>query len=200
MKVAFGLKPHSGWAALTVVGCRDEQFVIVDRQRIAIADEPWQKMPYHAAEQLESKAARELVLRGIDAAHRNSVREIRKAIDRERGRGNEVIAIAVLIANAAMPQWSIEEILAVHFRMHKAEGVLFRDTLVEACKVCEVRSVSVPEKLLIETAKQALSASAESVTDRLSALGKSVGAPWGKDQKDAALAAMIALAQEEFQV
>jgi hypothetical protein len=28
---------------------------------------------------------------------------------------------------------------------------------------------------------------------QLNALGKSVGPPWGKDQKDAALAAMIAL-------
>jgi hypothetical protein len=28
---------------------------------------------------------------------------------------------------------------------------------------------------------------------RVAALGKSVGPPWGKDQKDAALAAMIAL-------
>jgi len=28
---------------------------------------------------------------------------------------------------------------------------------------------------------------------RVTALGKSVGAPWGKDQKDAALAALVAL-------
>ena len=35
-----------------------------------------------------------------------------------------------------MPDWSVEEILAVHFRMHKAEGVLFRDALVEAANAC----------------------------------------------------------------
>jgi len=31
-----------------------------------------------------------------------------------------------------MPDWSTDEILAVHFRMHKAEGELFRDALVRA--------------------------------------------------------------------
>jgi len=29
-----------------------------------------------------------------------------------------------------MPDWSTDEILAVHVRMHKAEGELFRDVLV----------------------------------------------------------------------
>jgi len=35
-----------------------------------------------------------------------------------------------------MPDWSIEEILGVHFRMHKAEGVLFRskDTMKKEVK------------------------------------------------------------------
>jgi hypothetical protein len=35
----------------------------------------------------------------------------------------------------AMPDWSIDEILAVHFRMHKTEGVLFRDALARGDRV-----------------------------------------------------------------
>jgi hypothetical protein len=34
MKVAFGMKAHSGWAALVVVGERDGDLVVVDRRRI----------------------------------------------------------------------------------------------------------------------------------------------------------------------
>jgi hypothetical protein len=35
-----------------------------------------------------------------------------------------------------MPDWSIEEILALHFRMHNAEGVLsrFKDTMKKEVK------------------------------------------------------------------
>jgi hypothetical protein len=53
--------------------------------------------------------------------------------------------------------------------------------------------VAIPEKRLTEHAEQALATPAAAVMKRIAALGKSVGPPWGKDQKDAALAAMIAL-------
>jgi hypothetical protein len=92
-----------------------------------------------------------------------------------------------------MPDWTVDEILAVHFRMHKAEGVLFRDALTRAAGSCDLRLVRVPEKQLDENAERALGASMNSLRKTVASLGKSVGPPWGKDQKDAALAAMIAL-------
>ncbi|MBZ5500425.1 MAG: hypothetical protein LAP85_28860 [Acidobacteriia bacterium] len=98
----------------------------------------------------------------------------------------------VLVANP-MPDWSIEEILAVHFRMHKAEGVLFRDALVRATKACGLRLIEIPEKLLTKHAEKALGSPASGLMRKVTTLGKVVGPPWGKDQKDAALAALIAL-------
>jgi hypothetical protein len=92
-----------------------------------------------------------------------------------------------------MPDWSVDEILAVHFRMHKAEGVLFRDVLAQAAEACDLKLVAIPEKSSLEHAEAALGRKAGSLSQQISALGKSVGAPWGKDQKDAALAAIIAL-------
>src|SRR5258706_3744080 len=41
---------------------------------------------------------------------------MRAAMKQERERENEVTACAVLVANP-MPKWSVEQILAVHFRM-----------------------------------------------------------------------------------
>jgi hypothetical protein len=46
---------------------------------------------------------------------------------------------------------------------------------------------------LDEHAERALGSSVDRVRKTIAALGKSVGAPWGRDQKDASLAAMIAL-------
>ena len=192
MKVAFGMKAHSGWAALVVVGAGDGDFAVVDRRRIELVEDEWAKQPYHAAEDLEAGAARALVERGIEAAQRIAVREMRAAVRREQERKNEVTACAVLVANP-MPDWSVEEILAVHFRMHKAEGVLFRDALVRATNAYGLRLVVIPEKLLTKHAESALGSPMSRLTKKVTTLGKSVGPPWGKDQKDAALAAMIAL-------
>ena len=192
MNVAFGMKAHSGWAALVVVGTRDGDVTVVDRRRIELVEDEWAKQPYHAAENLAAGAARNVVERGIEAAQRLAVREMHAAVKREQERRNAVTACAVLVANP-MPDWSIEEILAVHFRMHKAEGVLFRDALVLATTACGLRLVAIPEKLLAEHAERALESPASRLAKKVAALGKVVGPPWGKDQKDAALAAMIAL-------
>jgi hypothetical protein len=192
MKVAFGTKAHSGWAALVVVGKRDGDVVLVDRRRIELAEDDWAKQPYHAAEDLRPDAARELVERGVEAAHRIAVREMRAAVERERERDNEVTGCAVLVG-APMPDWSTKEILAVHFRMHKAEGFLFRDALVRATQACGLRLVAIPEKLLSQHAARVLGTPASGLVKKTAKLGKSAGPPWGKDQKDAALAALIAL-------
>jgi hypothetical protein len=117
---------------------------------------------------------------------------MRTAVKRAREAGQEVAACAVLVVDP-MPDWTVDEILAVHFRMHKAEGVLFRDALARAATSCGLRFLGVPEKQLDDYAERTLASSADSLRKTIAALGKSVGPPWGKDQKDASLAAMIAL-------
>lgn len=195
MKVAFGMKAHSGWAALVVLGTRGDELRVVDRRRVDLVEDDeasWAKQPYHAAEHLTAAAARDLVRRGIEAAHRIAAREMRRAVKRAREAEHEVAACVVLVSDP-MPDWSVDEILAVHFRMHKAEGVLFRDALAAAATACGVKLVRIPEKQLDEHAERTLATSAEDLRRRLASLGKMAGPPWGKDQKDAALAAMIAL-------
>ncbi len=191
MKVVFGLKAHSGWAALVVIGRREGDFVVVDRRRVEMVEEEWAKQPYHAAEGLESKKARDLVKRGIEAARRIAKRELRAAVKRERDRGNEVAGCAVLVGNP-MPDWSVEQILAVHFRMHQAEGMLFRDVLVEAAKACELNLITLPEKTLMQEAEKLLRTPASELVKIVGALGKCAGSPWSKDQKDATIAALVA--------
>src|SRR5438046_278271 len=126
MRVAFGMKAHSGWAALVVLGIRGGELQVVERCRMELVEKDeasWAKQPYHAAEHLNAGDARELVKRGIGSVRRVAVREMRSAARRAREAGHEVAACVVLMVDP-MPDWSVDEILAVHFRMHKAEGVL----------------------------------------------------------------------------
>jgi hypothetical protein len=192
MKVALGLKAHSGWAVLVVIGSAGNEFHVIDRRRIELVDEVWAKQPYHAAEGLEQKEARDLVKLGTRSAYRIARREINLATKRLREQHHEIIACAVLVANP-MPAWSTEEILAVHFRMHKAEGVLFPDALARAAVECQLNLIAISEKQLNEQAEKSLATPLSGVMKEVIALGKVVGAPWGKDQKNAALAAIIAL-------
>jgi len=192
MRVVFGLKSHSGWAALVVVGKQRDELVVVDRRRIELVENSWAKQPYHAAEGLESKAANDLVKRGVDAAQRLALSEMQAALKRERERQNEVIGCSVLVGTA-MPDWNTDEILAVHFRMHKAEGVLFQNALVQAAERCKLNTLTVLEKELMLNASSHLGTPSDLLVKKIAELGKSVGAPWGKDQKDAALAAIMAL-------
>ena len=192
MRVTFGFKAHSGWAALVTLGQTNGDPVVVDRQRVDLAGEAWAKQPYHAAEGLKPAVARDLVKRAIESVHRRAVRELRTAIKRETSRKNEVSGCAVIVGEP-MPDWTVEEILAVHFRMHKAEGVLFRDALARAATSCGVTLVQIPEKQLTTHAEKALKTPAATLAAKIAMLGKSVGPPWGKDQKEAALAALVAL-------
>jgi hypothetical protein len=196
MNVAFGLKAHSGWAALVVLGANPCSLEVVDRRRLELVEEEdvsWAKQPYHAAEHLSADDARRLVERGLDAARRHAVRELRDALARAADSGHDVSGCAVLMG-PPMPDWTVDEILAVHVRMHKAEGVMFRDALAHAATECGQCLVAIPEKQLHDHASRALTAAPRTLTRSIELLGKLVGPPWGKDQKDAALAAMIALA------
>jgi hypothetical protein len=190
MRVVFGLKAHSGWAALVALAKSGNGFTVVDRRRLELVEEEWAKQPYHAAEELETKEARDVVKRGIDAAHRIARRELKTAVKRLRALGNDVVGCAVLVGNP-MPDWSVEQILAVHFRMHQAEGVLFRGALIAGAKAAELKLLTLPEKTLLQEAEKSLRTPASDLLKTVSALGKSAGPPWGKDQKDAALAALV---------
>jgi hypothetical protein len=117
---------------------------------------------------------------------------MREVVARLRERKDEIVACAVLTPDP-MPSWSTEEILAVHFRMHKAEGVLFPDALCRAAEACDLTLVPVPEKQLDSIAAKKLAAPMDKVMQTVALLGKSAGAPWGKDQKTATVAALIAL-------
>jgi len=195
MRACFGLKAHCGWSALVLLGRSKADFAVLDRRRVELVEQDaasWARQPYHAAAGLEPGAARELVERGVEAARRIAIVQMRAAVQSCLESGHEVAACAVLVSEP-MPAWSVDEILAVHFRMHKAEGHLFAEAMAQAARACGLTVIAIREKRLGERAQKALGAPISGLLGRVAALGRSVGPPWGKDQKHAALAAMIAL-------
>jgi hypothetical protein len=199
MDVALGWKPRSGWAALVALGAGRDGLELVQRRRVELvadADAHWAKQPYHAAEDRDAGEACALVARGIASARERAVAEMKATLARAEAAGQRVVGCAVLMGSG-MPDWSTAEILAVHFRMHKAEGELFRDAIARAAEACALRLVAIPEQQLEAHAAKALDAPAERLVRQAAELGRQAGPPWGKDQKQAALAARVALEGRE---
>jgi hypothetical protein len=194
VKVALGFKAHSGWTALVVIGDSGKELQVIDRRRVELVNSAssWAKQPYHAAEDLDPKSAQKLVTKGTEAAHHAAQREMLATVKSLRKQAHEIVACMVLVPGP-MPPWSVAEILAVHFRMHKAEGVLFPEALANAADKCGLNLIRVPEKQLGEHAEKVLATSLSDLTNQILKLGKTVGPPWGKDQKNAALAALVGL-------
>lgn len=195
--MAFGLKAHSGWAALVALSedPRVRSLTLVDRRRLELmdpGDAAWAKQPYHAAEGLDPEDAEEVVRRAVASAHAHAGRALECALAERREGGDEVVGCAVLLG-AGMPGWSLAEILAVHLRMHQAEGELFRDALVAAATRAGLGVMGIREKELEVRAGEALRLPPQERGARLAEVGRRAGAPWGRDQKQAALAAWIAL-------
>jgi hypothetical protein len=188
MKVALGFKAHSGWAATVAVGLQDEHPLLVDRRRLPLVDArsaPWARQPYHAAEGLAPARAQAVVQRGIEAARRAAADYVAAWLQQLDDAGHEVAGGAVL-TGSPMPAWSTEQILAVHIRMHQAEGHLFPDAVAAAVASCGLPLGLIPERELDQLAPSACPWAAD-----LAALGRWAGPPWGVDQKHAAMAALV---------
>jgi hypothetical protein len=195
--VALGFRPHSGWTALVAVAASGRSLEVVDRRRLELVppDEPWAKAPYHAAEGLDPGEADDVVRRGIASARSTAKKNVTALVRELRARGHEIGACGLPLGTG-MPDWSTAQILAVHMRMHKAEGELFRDVLARAGNACGLQVIGIPERELEARAAKTLRATPAELGKRLAEVGKAVGPPWAKDQKDAALAAWVALAQK----
>ena len=195
MRVAFGVKAHSGWAALVAVAEHDATLEIAERRRlelVAAGDADWAKQPYHAAEGLDAADAEDVVARAVASAYAHAEQALATALAARRAAGDEVVGCGVLIG-AGMPAWSVAEILAVHMRMHKAEGELFRSALAAAAPRIGLALSEVREKGLEAEAEAALALATPALRRCLAEAGRRAGPPWARDQKDAALAAWIAL-------
>jgi len=154
---------------------------------------PREMAPYHAAEGLEPKAADRHVKAAIERARKLARAAVTQAMKRCADAGHDVVGCGVLVGTG-MPEWTTDEILAVHVRMHKAEGEMFREILVEAARDCGLDPATLPDKTALDAAAKKLRMPRARLDERIAALGKAAGPPWGQYQKEAAAAALVALA------
>jgi hypothetical protein len=190
-RAALAFKPRTGRAVLAMVAGDLHEPHVIERSEIPLLPEG-EFAPYHAAEELEREAANTYVRESIARAQQLATDAVRSAAKRCAEAGYKLCGCAVLVGSG-MPDWTTEQILAVHIRMHKAEGELFRDVLVRAVRTCGIELTTLPDKTAIDAAAKKLGVTRARLDADLTALGKTVGPPWGKYQKEAAAAALVVL-------
>jgi hypothetical protein len=195
MRVALGLKARTGRAILVIVGLEGTEFQFIERADLKLLPDG-AFAPYHAVEGLKPEDARKSLKSSLAAAHRLAEDAIRDAVQRITNAGHEVRECGVLVGSG-IPDWTTDEILAAHVRMHKAEGELFRNVLVEGAAAMKLKVTTLPQKSPFDAAVTTLGITRTRLDALITALGKQAAPPWGQHQKEAAVAAIVALGRPQ---
>ncbi len=193
---AFGLRVHSGWAALVAVAGPLAAPTVLDRRRIELVDRtsPGGVQPFHAARVLPLEDARRLVERSLESATRLAGSALAAAARAVRDQRHQALACCIL-DSSARPLPELAAVLASHPLVHTAEGELFRQALAAAAAAAGLPVLRVRERQLLDRCAVTLGIAARGLEDHLAVLGRRLGPPWRQDEKLATLAACLALAE-----
>jgi hypothetical protein len=196
-RAAVGFREHTGWAAMVAVGGSGRAPHVLARSRLELCSENLPRAVYHAARDLDLAGAKRLVRKVEVAARRAAQRQLQRAVEELAAGGYQVTAAAVA-GGARRLRSDLAEILASHPLVHTAEGQLYREALADAAEHRGLRVERFLQQELYEEAAEQVGLSEESMRAQLTGLGRALGPPWGKDQKEAAAAAWLALARTSW--
>ncbi len=194
-RAALGCRTHSGWAAVVGIAGAPGRPEVIDRRRIENADPAIRgsKQPFHAAEPLEFRTAEAFLTRCAKSTAQLTERALGEAIADLHGVGYQVVLCAFTLGSGrARP--ALRQVLKSHALIHTAEGEFYRDAVAGAGEKLGLKIVGVKERDIYLRGAEHLGVDAGELEARIASLGKTVGPPWTQDQKYAALAAWLALA------
>jgi hypothetical protein len=196
-RAAIGVRMHSGWGALVAVSNTAGTVEVIDRRRVAIITPgaPGANQPYHFAENLDLQEAEKFLGNCFAASKRLALTAIRDVVGELCDRQYLVVGSAVLLASGR-PLPSLSKILTSHALIHAAEGEFFREAFSKACEGLDLSVTGFRERDLDECVQTTFGKAATRMSQQISTLGRSLGPPWTKDQKTAALAALVVLANK----
>jgi hypothetical protein len=195
-RAAVGFRVHSGWSALVAVSLEKDEPVVLSRERVHLVETFIYKFrqPYHTAGRMPLEKARAFVDASMGEAKRLAGGAVRSTQEELGKKGYELVSGALLLASGkALPE--LEKILLSHALIHTADGEHFREALRDACGDCGMEIACFRERELLERGVKMLRMRRDGLLRRLTELGAGFGAPWTQDEKYAALAAWLVLAE-----
>jgi len=191
-RAGVGFREHTGWAAMVALGGGVTAPVVLARSRYELSEGDLPRAAYHAARQLDVENAGRLVHQVGLVARSAAESQLRRTVAELEAAGYEVVGTAVA-APRELPA-DLSEILGSHPLVHTAEGQLYRDALAEAAELVGLPLTRFLQQELYEETAVLIGTSEASLQAQLTGLGRALGPPWQRDQKEAAAAAWLALA------
>ena len=191
----IGVSVHSGWGAVVAMAGGRGAEEVMDRRRLIIIDSKiaGAAQPYHYVKEMEIRTAEKHLSRCAADSTRLALEALTRISADLRERGFMLISASILLSSAR-PLPDLEEILASHALIHTAEGEFFRQAFRSAFKKLKIPVTGIRARDLDDSAAKAFGKSASSIQKRIDGMGRSLGPPWTRDEKTAALAAAIVLA------
>jgi hypothetical protein len=190
---ALGFSPHTGWAAVVGLSGSRAAPTVVAKRRVDMATTFETGAVYHAGQKLPLERAEALVRSSGQAFEATARASIAAVLAELRERGLAPSASAIL-RGGGRPLPPLATILRSHALVHAAEGELYRTVLARASEACGLTAAFVPASGLAARVAGAVRIPEARVVSMLAELGKASGRPWTRDQKEATLAAWLALA------
>jgi hypothetical protein len=194
-QAAVGFRVHSGWSALVAVSLENDAPTVLSRERVHLVETFSYKFrqPYHTAGRMPLEKARAFVAESLSEANRLATRALRSTQTELGKQRYEVARCALLLASGkTLP--GLETILLSHALIHTADGELFREALRHSSKHCGLDIECIKERELLDRGVKTLRTKRDKLLRRLTELGAAFGSPWTQDEKYAALAAWLVLA------
>jgi hypothetical protein len=193
---AIGAVVHSGWAATVVVGESQGSPRVLLRTRIMMLDEgnPSSKQPYHAAEALSLREAKQLIQALRVSAEQRASAAIEAIVQQVRQLDHQVTRLGIIDSSGRRGA-DLATILKSHALIHTADGDHFREALSTASRKAGVHTLRLQAQNLDSQAQQLLRRPIAELKSVVAGVGKTLGPPWTADQKTAALLAWMLLAR-----
>ncbi len=191
----LGFKLHTGWAMLVAVRGTLAKFDVLLRRRIELlpSGSVIPRFVYHRAAEISLPQAASLIQQAEVAAGEAACLALDEAIDSLRAL--KITATAAALATGSKPvPTDLAAVLRSHPLIHTAEAALFQRALVLACEKCGMAVTFGRDREIWAQVSKASGLKEALLRKRVEDLRKSVGAPWGADQKTATAYALLALA------
>jgi hypothetical protein len=178
---------------VAIAGKRGTEEVLL-RRRVVIIDSKiaGSAQPYHYVAKKEISAAEKHLTRSASVSGHLAFESLTQLSAELEALGFVPKAAAILLSSAR-PLPDLKAILASHALIHTAEGEFFRQAFRSAFEKLRIPVTGIRTRDLDDCAAQAFGKAAPAIQKRIDGMGRSLGPPWTKDEKTAALAAAIVL-------
>jgi hypothetical protein len=191
-RIAIGFRVKTGRATAVVMAGPASAPRVLSRKNLQLFDPaiPESHQPFHAELELPPADSARIVPLALKAVERVALSALRELVDEVHPGLGSIVGIALVAGSATDP----ESIRNPHMRAHAREGQLFPHALAAAAKTLHIPATTIVESEVFTSAAARLGKTPDAIKIAVTELGRVVGKPWSAEEKAAAAAAWIALA------